>query len=157
MFGKLMSISDGMMWAYFDLLTDRTPADIAALRSKVEAGSAHPMDIKMSLAREIIAGFHGAAAAEAAAAEFQRIYRDRQAPSDVPVFRIAPGTHKLLTLLTQSGLASSRSDAERLVRGRGVEIDEQVVDKMNHTVNLSGGQTVLIHAGKKKFLRIVVE
>ena len=157
MFGKLMSISDDMMWAYFDVLTDRTPADIASLRSKVEAGSAHPIDIKMSLAQEIITGFHSAAAAEAAGAEFQRIYRDRQAPTDVPEFQIAPGTYKLLTLLTQSGLASSRSDAERLVRGKGVEIDGQVVDKMNQTVNLSSGKTALIRAGKKKFLRIIVE
>src|ERR1700687_1338904 len=83
MFGKLMSISDHMMWPYFDLVTDHTPEEIAALAAKVKSGATHPMDAKMSLAQEIIAGFHGAAAAEKAAAEFQRVYRDRQAPSEM--------------------------------------------------------------------------
>ncbi len=71
MFGKLMSISDGMMWPYFDLVTDHTPEEIAAIAAKVKSGATHPMDVKsMSLAQEIISGFHGAAAGEKAAAEF---------------------------------------------------------------------------------------
>src|ERR1700675_706936 len=83
MFGRLMSISDEMMWPYFELVTDHTPEEIAALAAKVKSGATHPMDAKMSLAQEIIAGFHGAAAAEKAAAEFQRVYRDRQKPSEM--------------------------------------------------------------------------
>jgi len=70
MFGRLMSISDEMMWPYFDLVTDRTPDDVAALAAQVKSGAIHPMDVKMSLAQEIIAGFHGADAAAKAAAEF---------------------------------------------------------------------------------------
>src|SRR5579864_8379786 len=89
MFGKLMSISDDMMWPYFDLVTDHTPEEISALSAKVKSGVTHPMDTKMSLAQEIIAGFHGAAAAEKAAADFQRVFRDREAPSDVPKFKVA--------------------------------------------------------------------
>ena len=84
MFGKLMSISDDMMWPYFDLVTDRTPEEIAALAAEVKSGAKHPMDVKMSLAQEIIAGFHGEAAAEKAAAEFQRVFRDREAPDEAP-------------------------------------------------------------------------
>src|ERR1700687_3949831 len=80
MFGKVMSLFHNMMWPYFDLVTDRTPEEIAALAAKVKSGATHPMDAKMSLAEEIIAGFHGAAVAEKAAAEFQRIFRDREAP-----------------------------------------------------------------------------
>jgi tyrosyl-tRNA synthetase len=156
-FGKLMSISDDMMWPYFDLVTDHTPEEIAALRAKVKSGATHPMDAKMSLAQEIIAGFHGATAAEKAAAEFQRIFRDREAPSDTPDFRVVPGTYKLLNLLTQAGLASSRSEAERLIRGRAVEVNGQIVEAMNHTHILHQGESVLLRAGKKKFLRIVVE
>jgi tyrosyl-tRNA synthetase len=83
MFGKLMSLSDEMMWPYFDLVTDHTPAEIAELGAKVKSGAAHPMDVKMSLAREIISGFHGADAAAKAAADFQRIFRDREAPKEV--------------------------------------------------------------------------
>lgn len=157
MFGKLMSISDEMMWPYFDLVTDRTPDEIAALAGEVKSGAAHPMDMKMSLAKEIIAGFHGEAAAEKAAGEFQRVFRDRDSPTDVPVFRVTSDTYKLLVLLTQAGLVSSRSEAERLIRGKAVEIDGQTVDAMNKTLILHRGESVLLRAGKKKFLRIVVE
>lgn len=157
MFGKLMSVSDEMMWPYFDLLTDHTPEEIAWLLAQVKSGAAHPMDVKMSLAQEIIAGFHGAEAAAKAAAEFQRTFRDREAPSDVPIFKVVPGTYKLLALLTQSALVSSRSEAERLIRGKAVEIDGQVVDAMNRTLLLRSGEAVLLRAGKKKFLRVVVE
>src|SRR5256714_6496397 len=97
MFGKMMSISDEMMWPYFDLVTDRTPEEIAALAAKVKSGSTHPMEMKMSLAQEIIAGFHGAPAAEQAAAEFQRIFRDRAAPEEAPVHKLACGEAKRLT------------------------------------------------------------
>src|SRR5450631_4300726 len=83
MFGKLMSLSDAMMWPYFDLVTDRTPEEVAFLADQVKAGAKHPMDVKMSLATEIIAGFHGQAAGEKAAAEFQRVFRDREAPVDL--------------------------------------------------------------------------
>src|SRR6266852_1180903 len=95
-FGKLMSISDEMMWPYFDLVTDHTPEEIAALSAKVKSGATHPMDVKMSLAREIIAGFHGAAAGEKAAAEFQRIFRDREAPEEMKEFVIRPRSNSLL-------------------------------------------------------------
>jgi tyrosyl-tRNA synthetase len=157
MFGKLMSLSDAMMWPYFDLVTDRTPEEIAVLSDEVKSGAKHPMDVKMSLAKEIIAGFHGEAAAEKAAAEFQRVFRDREAPSEVPRFSVASGTYKLLTLLADAGLVSSRSEAERLIRGKAVEIDGQVVEAMNMTLILHPGETVLLRAGKKKFLRVVVE
>jgi tyrosyl-tRNA synthetase len=111
----------------------------------------------MSLAKEIIAGFHGEAAAEKAAAEFQRVFRDHEAPSEVPVFKVSSGTYKLLTLLAHVGLASSRSEAERLVRGKAVEIDGQIVDAMNKTLTLHPGESVLLRAGKKKFMSVLVE
>jgi tyrosyl-tRNA synthetase len=156
MFGKLMSLSDDMMWPYFDLVTDHTPEQIAALAAEVKSGARHPMDVKMSLAKEIIAGFHGQAAAEKAAAEFQRVFRDRQAPSEVPVSKVSSGTYKLLMLLADVGLVSSRSEAERLVRGKAVEIDGQIVDAMNKTLILHPGESVLLRAGKKKFMRVLV-
>jgi tyrosyl-tRNA synthetase len=156
MFGKLMSLSDAMMWPYFDLVTDRTPEQIAALAAEVKSGARHPMDVKMSLAKEIIAGFHGEPAAEKAAAEFQRVFRDREAPSEVPEFKVSSGTYKLLMLLAHVGLVSSRSEAERLVRGKAVEIDGQIVDAMNKTLILHPGESVLLRAGKKKFMRVLV-
>ena len=79
-FGKLMSMPDELMWTYYDLVTDRTPSEIAALKKEVATGGAHPMDVKMRLAKEVIAGFHGEEAARKAADNFQRVFRDRQAP-----------------------------------------------------------------------------
>jgi tyrosyl-tRNA synthetase len=158
MFGKLMSISDDVMWPYFDLVTDHTPQEIAALRAKVKSGATHPMDAKMSLAQEIIAGFHGAAAAEKAAAEFQRIFRDREAPEEAPVRKLARGEAKRLTnLLVELGLASSRSEADRLVKQGGVELDGERVSDVKMEVPLTNAREFLLRAGKKKFLRIVVE
>jgi tyrosyl-tRNA synthetase len=158
MFGKLMSISDDMMWPYFDLVTDRTPEEIAALAAKVESGALHPMDVKMSLAKEIIGGFHGAEAAEKAAAEFQRIFRDREAPEEAPVRKLPRGESKRLTaLLVELELASSRSEADRLVKQGGVELDGERVSDVKKDVDLSKPREFLVRAGKKKFLRVVVE
>jgi tyrosyl-tRNA synthetase len=158
MFGKLMSISDQMMWPYFDLVTDHTPEEIAALAAKVKSGAAHPMDVKMSLAQEIIAGFHGADAAEKAAGEFQRIFRDREAPEESPVRKIAHGEAKRLTaMLVELGLAPSRSEADRLVKQGGVELDGERVSDVKAEVDLTRPREFLLRAGKKKFLRIVVE
>ncbi len=158
MFGRLMSISDDMMWPYFDLVTDHTPEEVAMLAAKVKSGAAHPMDVKMSLAEEIIAGFHGAEAAAKAAAEFQRIFRDREAPEEAPVRKLPRGESKRLTqLLAELGLATSRSEADRLVKQGGVELDGERVTDVKKDVDLGKPREFLLRAGKKKFLRIVVE
>jgi len=158
MFGKLMSISDDMMWPYFDLVTDHTPEEIATVREKVKSGATHPMDAKMSLAQEIIAGFHGRIAAEKAAAEFQRIFRDREAPEEAPVRKLPCGEAKrLTTMLVELGLASSRSEADRLVKQGGVELDGERISDVKMEVPLAKAREFLLRAGKKKFLRIVVE
>src|SRR5271165_6015408 len=158
MFGKLMSLSDAMMWPYFDLVTDRTPEEIAWLADQVKAGAKHPMDVKMSLATEIIAGFHGQAAADKAAAEFQRVFRDREAPDEAPVQKIPLGAGKRLTaLLVELSLAPSRSEADRLVKQGGVEVDGARISDVKHEVDLTKPREFVLRAGKKKFLRIVVE
>ena len=158
MFGKLMSLSDEMMWPYFDLVTDRTPEEVAGLAAEVKAGAKHPMDVKMALAEEIIAGFHGAEAARKAAAEFQRVFRDREAPDEAPVQKVARGPAKRLTVfLTEQGLAPSRSEADRLVKQGGVEIDGVRISDVKYELDLTSAREFLLRAGKKKFLRIVVE
>src|SRR5271168_4703091 len=85
MFGKMMSIPDELMWSYYELVTDRTPAEIADLKNEVAGGKLHPMDAKMRLAEEVVTGFHGAEAGRRAAENFQRVFRDKQAPEEAPV------------------------------------------------------------------------
>src|SRR5271169_4690860 len=91
MFGKIMSIPDELMWSYYELVTDRTPAEIAALKQEVATGALHPMDAKMRLAQEVIADFHGEEAARKAAENFQRVFRDRQAPVEMQEIRLKRG------------------------------------------------------------------
>src|SRR5579864_3063350 len=132
MFGKLMSISDQQMWLYMELLTDRLPKDIVRLRQQVSEGAAHPMEVKIGLAQEIIAGFHGGAAATRAADEFRQVFQKRGAPSDVPEKKLKAGPRPLHALLTETGLAPSRSEADRLIKQGAVEIDGVRVDDIKH-------------------------
>jgi tyrosyl-tRNA synthetase len=182
MFGKLMSISDDMMWPYFDLVTDHTPEEVAAFAAKVKSGATHPMDVKMSLAQEIIAGFHGADAAAKAAAEFQRIFRDRQAPQEMKEIvlkrlpigisvrsksgssssshmanELSSGPEKWSKLLAYLGEASSASEAERIIKQGGFEINGSLVKDPTCKVDLNQPNSYQVRVGKKKFLRIVVE
>jgi len=157
MFGKIMSIPDELMWSYYELLTDRSPADIAALKGEVSSGKKHPMDVKMQLAREIVAPFHGLDAAGKAADHFQRVFRDRQAPEEAPVKKIAMnGVKKLTTLLVELQLITSKSEAERLIKQGGVEIDGARVDDPRKDVDLGRPSEFLLRAGKKKFVKVIV-
>jgi tyrosyl-tRNA synthetase len=158
MFGKLMSIPDELMWSYYELVTDRTPAEISALKQQVSSDAVHPMDLKMKLATEVIVDFHGQDAAQKAAENFQRVFRDRQAPAEAPTHKLPRGpAKKLAALLTELQLAPSKSEADRLVKQKGVEIDGVLAEDPRQDIDLSQPREFLLRAGKKKFLRIVVE
>src|SRR2546425_9740714 len=157
MFGKMMSIPDDLMWSYYELLTDRTPQEIASLQKKVSSGKLHPMDAKMRLAQEVISDFHGQEAARKAAENFQRVFRDRQAPAEAPVVKLSKGPAKKLTaLLVDLKLAPSKSEAERLIKQKAVEIDGVAVDDPRKDIDLSKPADFLLRAGKKKFVQIIV-
>jgi tyrosyl-tRNA synthetase len=155
MFGKIMSISDDLMWQYYELLTDFTSPVVVRLREEVQMGVLHPMDAKMQLAHAIVAGFHGEEAAKKASDEFKLVFRDRQAPTEIPEMRIKWGARPLFNLLTETGLASSRSEAERLIKQGAVELDGQVVNDVKRVVTLNPGDLLPVRVGKKKFLRVV--
>jgi len=158
MFGKLMSISDDLMWSYYELLTDFPPPVIVRLREEVRMGVLHPMDAKMQLAHTVIAGFHGEEAARRASDEFRRVFRERQAPAEAPRHTIPQGAPKRLSvLLVELELASSRSEAERLMKQGGVELEGARVDDVKREIDLSKPGEYLLRAGKKKFLRLVIE
>ncbi len=181
-FGKIMSIPDELMWSYYELVTDRTPHEIQALKKEVADGALHPMDAKMRLAQEVIAGFHGGDAARKAAENFQRVFRDRQAPQEmkeVVLKRIAmgisvrskstsaesssmaieasSGPEKWSKLLAFLGEAGSASEAERVIKQGGFEIDGTTVKDPACKLDLDRAGSFQIRFGKKKFLRIIVE
>lgn len=158
MFGKLMSISDELMWSYYELLTDFEERVIVRLKEEVHTGVLHPVDAKMQLAHTIIANFHGEEAARSARDEFQRVFRDRQSPDDVPQKKLVRSTlTRVSTLLFISDLAPSRAEAERLIKQGAVEIDGERIVDVKKEIDLSRAASFLLRAGKKKFVRIVVE
>jgi tyrosyl-tRNA synthetase len=156
-FGKIMSIPDELMWSYYELVTDRAPGEIAALNNDVASGRKNPMDTKMQLAQEIIAGFQGQEAGRKAAENFQRVFRERQAPDDAPVKKVpVNGSKKLTALLVDLQLIASKSEAERLIKQGGVEIDGTRVDDPRKDIDLSQAGDFLLRVGKKKFVKVIV-
>src|SRR5437763_7805233 len=119
-FGKVMSISDDLMWRYYELLTDLTVNQIKQLRSKAEGAERHPRDLKVELAKRIITDFHSTDDANAAEEEFNRIFRQKQAPDAVEHRMVRVGPWKVARLLVEVELAPSMSEARRLIEQGGV-------------------------------------
>ncbi len=151
MFAKLLSISDTLMWRYYTLLSFRSEAEIAKLKAEVDAGR-NPKDAKVLLAREITARFHGAAAAEAAQADFELRARGG-IPDEIPEVHLAGAPLPIGALLKQAGLAPSTSEAMRLIDGGGVRIDGGVVS--DKALKLAPG-TFVVQVGKRKFARVTL-
>jgi tyrosyl-tRNA synthetase len=153
-----MSISDELMWRYYDLVTDLTPVEIAKLKSDVENGAAHPRDLKSNLAKKIVADFHSQSAADQAEAEFIRRFRQHQAPSDVKTFELTANGPKtrIADLLVATALAPSKAEARRLVTQGGVRLNgERVADAATEVETPSGAEFQL-QVGKLNFLKVLV-
>ena len=151
MFAKLMSISDELMWKYFDLLSTRPEAEVAALRSETAAGR-NPRDAKVELAKEITARFHGSAGAEAGAADFALRARGG-IPDDIPELSFDGAPLGIGALLKQARLAPSTSEAMRLLEGGGVRINGAVVS--DRALKIPAG-TFVVQVGKRKFARVTL-
>jgi tyrosyl-tRNA synthetase len=156
MFGKLMSISDELMWRYFELLSFRPLSDIAALRGQA-AGGRNPRDIKFELAREIVARFHDAAAAERAQRNFTARVSEKAVPQDLPlkVVPVEAAGLRLANLLKEAGLAGSTSEANRKIEEGAVRIDgARVSDK---GLTFKAGAEHVLQVGAKRFARVRLE
>ena len=152
MFGKLMSISDTLMWRYFELLSFASLEDIAALRAETEAGR-NPRDAKVQLAQEIITRFHSKQAAQEALANFEARFRDGAIPEDMPEVTLPGAPLGVLKVLREAGLVASGTEAQRNVEQGGVKIDSVKVEDKGLT--LPAG-TYVIQVGKRKFARVTL-
>jgi len=150
-FGKVMSISDDLMWKYYLLCTDLAPAEIDSIKS-----SAHPMDAKKQLAKMIIRDFHGEEAADAAEAEFRRVFSERQVPTEIEEKSLPASDEPqlLAKVITLAGLAESNKDAQRLIAQGGVLVDDVKVDSTRHALDASAGRSYLLKVGKRRFAKI---
>ena len=155
-FGKVMSISDDLMWKYYLLCTDMTPAEVSARRQDVERGASHPMEAKRELARLIVTDFHSADAAAGADAEFRKVFSAREAPTEIAEAELPASAEPqpVVKILTAAGLAPSGSEAKRLLAQGGVSIDDARVDDPAQTLPATPGASYLFKVGKRKFLRV---
>ncbi len=156
MFGKLMSVSDDLMWRYLELLSFRSLAQIANFREEVANGR-NPRDIKVLLAQEIVARFHTQKAAEEALAEFEARFQKGVLPDDMPEITVASaeGHIGIAQLLKQAGLVASTSEALRMIDQGGVKLDgAKIIDK---ALQIKAGAVVVAQVGKRKFGRITVQ
>ena len=159
MFGKLMSVSDELMWRYWTLLTELAPGEIEALKSEIASGRRHPKAVKTDLARRIVGSFHTPQAADEASREWERIFSQRETPSDAPEIRRPCSAEPIWIprLLVEAGLARSTSEVLRALRQGGLELDGTRVEETSASLDASRPATRLIRLGKRRFLRVVVE
>ena len=155
MFGKLMSISDELMWRYYELLSFRPLDEIAMLKRECAEGR-NPRDAKVALAQEIVARFHSKRAAEDALSAFEARFRDGALPENMPevVLHTTGAGLPIAQLAKQAGLVESTSEALRLISGRGLKLDGEVV--ADKALTVSSGKTVVVQAGKRRFARVRV-
>jgi tyrosyl-tRNA synthetase len=154
-FGKTMSVSDELSWRYFSLVLCMPDAEIATLREAVAGGARHPRDVKDELARRVVEKFHGAEAAAEASAEFARVFSQNQLPADIPEVVVPAGKIGVLTLLVKAGLASSTSEARRLVQAGAVRIGEDKVADFRMEIEPSDG--LVVRSGKRGFAKVKLE
>jgi tyrosyl-tRNA synthetase len=156
MFGKLMSISDELMWRYFELLSFRPLAEIDALRSSIAEGR-NPRDVKFDLAREIVARFHSAAAAQQAQQDFTARFQQGAIPQDLKerIVEIDAPSARLTAILKELGFASSGSEATRKIEEGAVRVDQEKIASHRH--ELLAGNTYIVSVGKRSFAKIRLE
>lgn len=155
MFGKVMSISDDLMWRYYDLLSFRPLEEIAELKASVETGK-NPRDLKILLAKELIARFHDEAAAEAAHQDFITRFQKNAIPDDIAELELAlPGEgYAIANLLKDAGLVASTSEAMRMIKQGAVKIDGDKVEDNKLTISEAG--SAVYQVGKRKFARVTI-
>ncbi len=148
MFGKIMSVSDDLMWKYYELLTDLPASEIEAIKS----GGDNPRNIKVNLAKLVIKDFHSNQAALEAEDEFNRRFVKKEIPDEIEETRIAAGNYKLIDLLVNTNLAASKGEAKRLIEQGGVKIGGEKISNVNVEIRFS--DEILLQVGKRKFLRV---
>ena len=151
MFGKVMSISDDLMWRYYELMTDVTPTEI----EKMKSGDENPRNLKVNLAKLIIKDFHSTEAAEKAEADFIARFVKKEIPDEIEETQMSAGIYNLADLLVQTNLTASKGEAKRLIEQGGVKLNAEKISNAKAEIDLK--DEILIQVGKRKFLKIKAE
>jgi len=151
MFGKVMSISDDLMWKYYELLSSLSVPEIEAMRQDVAGGNLHPMDAKMRLAYEMVERFHGMDDADAARGSFEKVFQSRSLPDDMPQVSLTMEKPWICSVLKEAGLVGGTSEAKRLVGQGAVRIDDEKVTDQEYVLPKG---TYIIKVGKRRFAQV---
>lgn len=154
MYGKIMSIPDHLIIRYFELLTDLPQEEIDNHREQLKMSYVNPRDYKMKLAKTIITDYYPKEEAFRAEREFINIFRNKGVPEEMPEYPVAEGT-SLVDFLAEKGMASSKSEARRLIQGGGVKIDSEKVADTNLKIMFDGKESLVLQAGKRKFAKLI--
>jgi tyrosyl-tRNA synthetase len=156
-YGKVMSVSDSLMFRYYELLSDLPAAQIKILESDMQEGSIHPKEVKIKLAKELTARFYGPNAAEKAAEIFEQVFKHHGLPEDIPELHLNKdaGEVWLPKLLVKAGLTESTSEARRLIKQQAVSLDGEKVQDMEYMVQPS--EEILVKVGKRRFAKILFQ
>ena len=152
MFGKLMSIPDSLIVNYLELCTDRPEPEIAAVKQRLASGE-NPRNVKVELAKDVIAVYHSRPAADEAAAEFDRVFRDKQIPDDMPEFKVAAAGINIIDLVVTAGLLPSKTEARRKMIEGAFHLDNQRLTDAALLVKVAS--PTVLKVGKRRFLRLV--
>ena len=153
-FGKVMSISDELMWRYYELCTDLSVSQIASLRESTKNGERNPRDVKADLAKRIVADFYSHGEAHKAEDEFNAMFRNKQTPESVDERALPSGMWKLPKLLVELGMVSSMAEARRMIEQGGVYVEGERRTQSDFEVDLSNDHSLLIQVGKRRFVRV---
>jgi len=153
MFGRLMSVPDSMILKYYELAAFAEPELLSDVKSKLDSGDVNPMELKKDMALRVIGLYHGREAGEAAKAEFERVFSDRENPDDMPQAKYPAGSSVwIVDILRENGLVKSGGEARRLIRQGAVSIDGEKIDDDKLELNITS--KIIIKVGKRRFLEI---
>lgn len=154
-FGKVMSISDDLMFRYYELLSDLPMTEIVTLKAQIEAGQLHPKAVKVQLAKELVARFHSQTAADEAARNFEQVFARHEMPDEIEEARVMVAEPEIWVpkLLLDAGLVKSTSDGRRMIQQHAVSIDGEKISDINAVVPTQG--TLLLKVGKRRFCKVI--
>ncbi len=155
MFGKIMSISDELMWKYFELLTDRSVTEIEELKASCENENANPRDIKIDLAKRIISDFHSETDADQAEQNFISQFSKGNLPDEIEEISLPSGVYKISDLMVDTKMVESKGEAKRLIKGGGVKIDGEKIEHAGIDISISTPKETLLQVGKRSFLKVI--
>ena len=153
-FGKLMSVSDPLMFRYYELLTDASLSQIKKWKKEAKESRLNPRDLKSRLARSIVSDFWGNQEAEKAADEFEKVFKDKELPSEIEEIPVKVAKILLIDLMVENNIFPSRGEAKRVIRQGGVYLDGQRIEDIQLKIDLKKKSELILKVGKKKFFRL---